>query len=138
MNKTLSELEIELLKRILEYPSKECDEILKIENPLLIHSLLLNYDWEDDEDTIINRIIDNENSDVTTILMIIELLSDSQYVYKEVYSNENLFIYKESFELCDKAFHRVLSGFYKDQRYLFKPTLNKIEIFKLKKFYPEI
>lgn len=137
MKNELSEAEINLLKIIIN-PRIEGSKISTISNPLLIHSILLNYDWEDDDEFLINEIIDNQNSDVTTILMAMELISDSQYIFKEIQSDSENNIYKEPFEICDKAFFRILTGFYKSQTFKFKTNLTKTEVFKLKKMHPEI
>lgn len=133
----LTNAEIKLLVEILENPNENCNKIEIIKNPLLLHSILLNYDWEDDS-RLIEYIINNKRTDVGTILTCIELMSDSRYVYKYFDGFIDLEVYEDSFKICDIAYINILENHYESHLYYFKPSLSKLEVMKFKKNNLEI
>lgn len=133
----LSINELEELTKIIYSEEFSEDKILKIKNPLLLHNLILNYNWNDGWILPLG-IVKNQYSDISTILVTIELASDSQYVYKDIKEGLEDSVYEESFDFCDDAYSKIKSGFYKNHIFKFIPRLSKVELFKLKKYHTEI
>lgn len=67
LNKELNSKEKLLLKKIISTPEIYTNEINNITNPLLLHSISMNYDWEDNSN-IIDCLIENINTDIGSIL----------------------------------------------------------------------
>ncbi len=96
------------------------NEIGKIGSPQELHELILHYNWDDGLD-IPRVIINNENCDKGTVLMIYWLTGPG-YLYQYVNRNEIERDYEVSqFDLLEEIERKYLAGFYTNSTILFNP-----------------
>ncbi len=113
-------------KEIVSYISKNTDS-------LMLHYIAYNYNW-DDGFTVPRAIIENKYCDLGTALMIFELSEGYMIFFEE--QPEDFFGKNTKFILNLKS--RIENNDFKYSNLKYNPSLSRVEIFKLKKYVPDI
>lgn len=129
--------EIQALKDLLynEENSSTIAEIKNIKNPLFLHILAANYNWNSGFE-VPKTILENENCDFGTgLLMFYHADGYRMLELKEAVQESSLRDWKE---FINNLYQKILDGDFRDRRISFTPPLTKVQIFKLRKSNPNI
>lgn len=135
----MNESQLEIVKKV-EYlydfeKVKYANLIKKESNPIFLHYVAMNITWEDL--TIAKILLDNKNTDVGTVLRMIELASGGEYALEGQYFMESEYL-KEYLEFCELAMDRIKKGYYLNQKIHYAPYLTKVQLFKIKKYNKDL
>ncbi|MED4453840.1 DUF4274 domain-containing protein [Metabacillus fastidiosus] len=110
-------------------------EISRIDNPVLLHNIALNYNW-DDGFKLLNLIINNGNCELGTALML--FYNADGYLLLNENSKNNITGQKEWLAFINTLFNKLLNNKFCSKKISYQPGLSKVQKYKLKKANPNI
>jgi hypothetical protein len=111
------------------------EEISLIENSEHLHTLALNYNWDDGFD-IPTWIINNENCEIGTALLLFYFAEGYALLDKRI--NEEETELNEWAVFVDNLYKKIINNEFKFKSIIYEPELNKVQKYKLKKNNPNL
>lgn len=110
-------------------------EVINMENPLSLHVLAANYNWDNGFE-IPNLIINNKNCDLGTALLMFYNADGFRFLESgDTDYPKSLSKWKD---FMTNLFHRIKNNDFKSQSISYTPQISKVQMFKLKKINPNI
>ena len=129
--------DITKLKDLLynENNAKLAEEIINMENPLMLHVFVANYNWDNGFE-IPNLIINNKNCDLGTALLMFYNADGFRFLESgDIHYSDSLSKWKD---FITNLFYKIKNNDFKSQSISYTPQISKVQIFKLKKNNPNI